>query len=72
LSKIENELVDETFPLRTEEFRFRTEERLRQRGAMVVHLSGFYSVLINYTKKIFIKRTYVDSSDFIKNHMEEK
>ena len=42
LSEIENELVDENFPLHTEQFRFRTEEKLRQKGAMIVHLSGFY------------------------------
>lgn len=38
--KIENELVDETFPLRLAEFRFQAEEDLRENGAMIVHLSG--------------------------------
>ncbi len=40
ISQIENEVVDESYPLRLNEFRFRTEEKLRQSGAMIVHLSG--------------------------------
>ena len=36
----ENELVDENYPTKMDQPRYRAEERLRESGAMILHLSG--------------------------------
>lgn len=40
LTDVENELVDETFPIQNESPRYLVEEQLRKAGGLILHLSG--------------------------------
>lgn len=65
--KVEDELVDESYPLRIEEPRFRCEEKLRENGAMIVHLSGIIGT-DRYPRKWY-ERNWVKHGQNVLNYI---